>query len=133
VVGAGDGVMPAVRWQRAEGALVFAAALAILLQAWQPLPWWVALLAFFAPDLSFAGYLGGPKFGAAIYNAVHLYGFGAAVMALGAVQDQPWITSLGFLWLAHAGFDRMLGYGLKLPGGFQDTHLGRIGRGGATR
>ncbi|TGV30518.1 DUF4260 family protein, partial [Mesorhizobium sp. M8A.F.Ca.ET.142.01.1.1] len=24
--------------------------------------------------------------------------------------------------------DRALGYGLKLPTGFQDTHLGRIGR-----
>lgn len=29
---------------------------------------------------------------------------------------------------AHVGFDRALGYGLKLPTGFKDTHLGRIGR-----
>ena len=34
----------------------------------------------------------------------------------------------GGLWLAHVGIDRMLGYGLKQAGGFQDTHLGRIGR-----
>jgi hypothetical protein len=121
---------PAVGWQRVEGALVFVASLAILLQSWQPLPWWVALLAFFGPDLSFVGYLAGPRIGAAVYNAVHLYGFGAAVMAAGAVLDLPWITALGFLWLAHAGFDRMFGYGLKLTSGFQDTHLGRIGRGG---
>jgi hypothetical protein len=117
-------------WQRAEGALVFLGALAVLTQAWQPLAWWVAILAFFAPDLSFAAYLAGPKVGAAVYNAVHLYGFGLVVMALGALTDQPWITALGFLWLAHAGFDRMLGYGLKLTTGFQDTHLGRIGRNG---
>jgi hypothetical protein len=117
-------------WQRAEGALVFLGALAVLTQAWQPLAWWVAILAFFAPDLSFAAYLAGPKVGAAVYNAVHLYGFGLVVMALGALTDQPWITALGFLWLAHAGFDRMLGYGLKLTTGFQDTHLGRIGRKG---
>ncbi|WP_415635615.1 DUF4260 family protein, partial [Paracoccus aminovorans] len=26
------------------------------------------------------------------------------------------------------GIDRALGYGLKLPSGFRDTHLGRIGR-----
>lgn len=51
-------------------------------------------------------------------------------MALGALADQPWITALGFLWLAHAGFDRMLGYGLKLRTGFQDTHPGRIRRNG---
>jgi hypothetical protein len=48
----------------------------------------------------------------------------------GPEADQPWITAVGFLWLGHAGFDRMLGYGVKLPSGFQDTHLGRIGRGG---
>lgn len=120
----------AVGWQRAEGALVFVATLVVLVQAWQPLPWWGALLVFFAPDLSFAGYLAGPRIGAMVYNAVHLYGFGAAFVALGAVMDQPLITALGFLWLSHAGFDRMLGYGLKLPESFQETHLGRIGRGG---
>jgi hypothetical protein len=60
---------------------------------------------------------------------VHLYGFGLIVMALGALANLPWVTACGILWLAHAGFDRMLGYGLKLPSGFQDTHLGRIGRG----
>jgi hypothetical protein len=118
----------ALGWQRVEGALVFVSALAILTGTWQPLAWWVAVLVFFAPDLSFAGYLAGPRIGAVVYNAVHLYGFGAAVMALGALLDEPWITALGFLWLAHAGFDRMLGYGLKLPEGFQETHLGRIGQ-----
>jgi hypothetical protein len=29
---------------------------------------------------------------------------------------------------AHIGFDRALGFGLKLPTSFRDTHLGRIGR-----
>ena len=120
----------AILWQRAEGALVFMGALAILAQDLNPLVWWSALLIFFAPDLSFAAYLAGPKVGAAVYNAVHLYGFGLVVMALGWLADQPLITALGFLWLAHAGFDRMLGYGLKLASGFQDTHLGRIGRNG---
>ncbi len=120
----------ALLWQRVEGALVFLGALAILAQDWQPLAWWAAILIFFAPDLSFAGYLAGPRVGAAVYNAVHLYGFGLIVMALGALLDLPWITACGFLWLAHAGFDRMSGYGLKLSSGFQDTHLGRIGRNG---
>jgi len=121
--------MPAaVRWQRAEGALVLVTCVAVLRQPWQPLEWWVCLLVFFAPDLSFAGYLAGPRIGASVYNAVHIYGFGAAILALGAMMDLPWITTLGFLWLAHAGFDRMFGYGLKLPTAFQDTHLGRIGR-----
>lgn len=120
----------AVLWQRVEGALVLSAALVVLMQPWQPFAWWALLGAFFAPDLSFAGYLAGPRIGAFAYNLVHVYGFGAVVLALGAVLDQPWITALGFVWLAHSGFDRMLGYGLKLPEGFGHTHLGRIGREG---
>jgi hypothetical protein len=119
----------AILWQRAEGALVFLGALAILMLDWQPLVWWLALILFLAPDLSFAAYFAGSRVGAAAYNTVHHYGFGVIVMAVGALTDEPWITALGLLWLAHSGFDRMLGYGLKLPTGFQDTHLGRIGRG----
>ena len=34
----------------------------------------------------------------------------------------------GLIWIAHVGFDRALGYGLKYASGFGDTHLGRIGR-----
>jgi hypothetical protein len=129
--GAGGGArrVPAVLWQRVEGALVFLGCVVVLTGSWQPFAWWAALLWFFAPDLSFAGYLAGPRVGAVAYNLVHVYGFGAAVIAVGAATDLPWISALGFLWLGHSGFDRMLGYGLKLPSGFGDTHLGRIGRG----
>ncbi len=35
---------------------------------------------------------------------------------------------IALIWLVHISVDRALGYGLKLPGSFQDTHLGRIGR-----
>jgi hypothetical protein len=30
------------------------------------------------------------------------------------------------IWLAHIGGDRALGYGLKYPTGFEDTHLQRV-------
>ena len=33
------------------------------------------------------------------------------------------------IWVAHIAMDRALGYGLKLPTGFTDTHLGKIGKG----
>ena len=121
-------MMRAVGWQRAEGALVFAAGLALYASGGLGFGLWFSLLAFFAPDLTFAGYLAGPARGAQMYNAVHIYGFGAAVMALGALTGWPLLTALGLLWLAHSGFDRMLGYGLKLPEGFQHTHLGLIGK-----
>jgi Domain of unknown function (DUF4260) len=86
------------------------------------------LLIFFAPDLTFAAYLLGPRIGAFCYNAVHVYAFGAALFAIGLTVPVPLLAGLGGLWLAHSGFDRMLGYGLKSPEGFSVTHLGRIGR-----
>jgi hypothetical protein len=33
---------------------------------------------------------------------------------------------LALIWLAHIGADRALGYGLKYPTRFQDTHLQRV-------
>ena len=40
----------------------------------------------------------------------------------------PLILSIAMIWLAHIGFDRALGYGLKYASGFGFTHLGRIGK-----
>jgi hypothetical protein len=63
--------------------------------------------------------------------------FPAALLVLAAVLAWPNATSviatpLGTLAAAvalHIAIDRVLGYGLKLPSGFRDTHLGRIGHG----
>lgn len=40
---------------------------------------------------------------------------------------------LALIWFAHIGMDRALGYGLKYPSGFRETHLGRIGAPRASR
>jgi len=117
-----------ILWQRVEGALVFAAGLALFAASPAELSWGWALALFFAPDLSFAAYAVGPRAGAAAYNAVHLYALGALCLALGVLLAAPLIGALGALWLGHSGFDRMLGYGLKSRRGFNETHLGRIGR-----
>jgi len=115
-------------WQRIEAALVFVASLALFWQADSGLAWWLAAIVFFAPDLSFAGYAAGSRVGATVYNTVHVYAFGLVVLAIGAAASMPLLAGLGALWLAHSGFDRMLGYGLKSTEGFGVTHLGRIGK-----
>ncbi|MCA3509040.1 MAG: DUF4260 family protein [Rhodobacter sp.] len=51
-------------------------------------------------------------------------------MAPGALLGEHWLRAAGILALAHAGFDRMLGHGLKPGSGFRDTHPARIGRNG---
>jgi Domain of unknown function (DUF4260) len=90
--------------------------------------WWFFALLFLVPDLSMLGYLVNARVGAATYNALHNI---AGPLVLGA-SSLIIPTSDGLLisviWLAHIAFDRMLGYGLKMPSGFSDTHLGRIGR-----
>ena len=115
-------------WQRVEGALVFVAALALFATSGSDLPWWAALLLFFAPDLSFFTYAMGPRIGSWGYNLVHVYAFGLGLLAIGSLMALPLLVGLGALWLGHCGFDRMLGYGLKSETSFQDTHLGRIGK-----
>lgn len=89
---------------------------------------WLFVLAFFAPDLSFAAYRFGPLAGARAYNLVHSYASAALLGALGWFAGIDIFWQLGLIMAAHIGFDRSLGYGLKLASSFQDTHLGRIGR-----
>jgi hypothetical protein len=51
-----------------------------------------------------------------------------ALMTVGFVTASPLVLSVAIIWLAHIGFDRALGYGLKYANGFGFTHLGRIGK-----
>jgi len=111
---------------RVEGLALLIAMVA--LYAWQGTSWWLFAVLFFTPDLSFAGYLLGSRPGAIVYNTVHTTVVPGAVLGIGVALGQPLAVALALIWLAHIGFDRALGYGLKYPDGFGFTHLGRIGR-----
>jgi hypothetical protein len=50
------------------------------------------------------------------------------VRNFGEVCEFLTILLIAMIWLAHIGFDRALGYGLKYASGFGFTHLGRIGK-----
>lgn len=114
------------RWLRAEGVSALAGGAAAWVALGAPWPWFVVLL--LAPDLSMAGYLGGPHSGAIAYNVAHNWATGGLVIGLGLALSVPGLVLAGLILVAHTGIDRVLGYGLKYPTGFQDTHLGRIGR-----
>ena len=118
------------RWLRAEGLLV--AILCAAVYAKTESGWAIFALTFLAPDLALAAYLAGPRTGAAVYNAAHSY-LGPLVVALAAFMGAPrTLVPAACVWAAHIGFDRLLGYGLKYPTGFGNTHLGHLGR-AATR
>jgi hypothetical protein len=111
-------------WLRLEG--LMALVLASYLYALEGGSWLTFGVLFFAPDVSFAGYIGGPRVGAAVYNLAHSY-VGPLILAYTLLNVGAGLT-LALVWAAHIGFDRALGYGLKYPSAFGNTHLGRIGR-----
>ena len=114
-------------WLRAEGVAAFVAGL--VLYGWLG-GWWLAVVPLLLlPDASMIGYLRGPRLGAITYNLAHNWALGLAVLGLGLATDLTGIALAGAILIAHTGMDRALGYGLKLPTSFHDTHLGRIGRG----
>ncbi|HKG26815.1 MAG TPA: DUF4260 family protein, partial [Thermomicrobiales bacterium] len=48
-------------------------AVAVGIYAWHDGSWWLFAILFLAPDLSFLGYLGGPRTGTATYNLAHAF------------------------------------------------------------
>ncbi len=111
---------------RLEGLAVFAAALAVYSHLGAS---WLAFAALFlAPDLAMAAYLGGPRLGASVYNLAHSYVAPLALGAAGVALGSPVAPAIALVWIAHIGFDRALGFGLKYATGFGDSHLGRFGR-----
>jgi hypothetical protein len=112
---------------RAEQLATFAAGIVIWLANGGPA--WLLLPAWLLVDLSMVGYLGGPLLGSITYNAAHNAVLPIALLGLGWWSGVGWMVLAGGVILTHIGLDRALGYGLKLPTDFRDTHLGRIGRG----
>jgi hypothetical protein len=119
---------PLRTWLRLEG--LAALVTATLLYRQGGYSWWLYAALFLGPDLSFLGYLAGSRIGALAYNLAHAYIVPLGVIVAAALGALPWTlaTAGAQIWIAHIGFDRALGYGLKYPSGFSDTHLGRIGR-----
>jgi Domain of unknown function (DUF4260) len=109
---------------RLEGLVLFAAALALYLREDYSILLLVVL--FLAPDLSFVGLAGGERLGAVAYDVAHTY-VGPVLLASASLIGE-WTTGvqLGLIWLAHIGIDRALGYGLRYPDAFKDTHLQRV-------
>jgi Domain of unknown function (DUF4260) len=110
---------------RIEGAVAFAAALVLYGHA--GFSWPVFALLFLAPDLAMLAYVAGPRAGAAAYNLVHTHTTAIAVTLIGFFGGMPAATAVGLILIAHIGFDRALGFGLKYASGFGDSHFGRTG------
>ena len=115
-----------VALQRIEGGVLLALSLVLYWKAGRS--WLLYGLLILAPDLFALGYLRSPRAGAAAYSLGHTWLLPGILAGAGLIGGSALIASLAIIWFGHIGVDRMLGYGLKLPTAFQDTHLGRIGR-----
>jgi len=88
--------------------------------------WLMFAALFLVPDLSMIAYALGTGVGARIYNAVHTYTTPLVIGILGYALSRPLLETLCAIWIAHIGFDRLLGFGLKYGTAFKDTHLSRV-------
>jgi hypothetical protein len=88
--------------------------------------WGLLALLFLGPDLFILGYLIDAKWGAVFYNLVHTYVGPVVLLLISFMLPAPQLTPYGLIWLAHLGLDRMLGFGLKYPTVFKDTHLQHV-------
>jgi hypothetical protein len=114
------------RWLRLEGLVILVAGAVAFARLGGDLLWF--LPAMLVPDLAIAGYLGGPRIGALVYNFVHNWATGLIVAGAGLALGATPLALAGVVLIAHTGMDRAAGYGLKFVTGFGDTHLGRIGK-----
>lgn len=79
-------------------------------------------------DVFMVGYLISDKVGAYAYNIGHSFIAPSVLLMIGTATEYRIGVGLSLIWIAHIGMDRVLGYGLKLTTGFNDTHLGHIGK-----
>jgi uncharacterized protein DUF4260 len=112
---------------RTEGIAVIA--LAVVLYAKSGQSWWIFAALLLAPDLFMLCYLINAKVGAFGYNVVHSYFLPLIAAALILVFDRAGLLPYVWIWLAHIGMDRSLGYGLKYKTAFARTHLGELNSG----
>jgi hypothetical protein len=61
--------------------------------------------------------------GAVAYNTLHTYVDPLALGTIGLLAGSDRSVQIALIWFAHIGVDRLLGYGLKYPTAFKDTHF----------
>ena len=88
--------------------------------------WLLFALLLFAPDVAMIGYVRDVKTGSTVYNLGHTLAFSLALVAIGAAAASTLAVQLGLIWTAHIALDRVLGYGLKYPTTFKDTHMQHV-------
>ncbi len=100
--------------------------LSVALYGWYGEGWLLFAALFLAPDVAALGYLAGNGPGTTAYNLAHTLGIPILLATVGLMGDDTRVVAIALIWSAHITFDHLIGYGLKYPGSFKDTHLNRV-------
>jgi Domain of unknown function (DUF4260) len=109
---------------RVEGLVVFT--LSLFCYRELGAPWSRFVLLFLVPDLFMVGYFISVRTGSQLYNLAHTYIFPLGLASVALYEHRAAYLTVALIWIAHIGGDRALGYGLKYPTFFKDTHLQRV-------
>jgi Domain of unknown function (DUF4260) len=109
---------------RMEGFLILA--VSVLLYWQMHFGWLMFAILLLMPDISMVGYLCGVKIGASVYNLVHTLIGPLLLIGFSLLTARTSLLAYGLIWTAHIGMDRVMGFGLKYPTNFKDTHLQRV-------
>ena len=113
-------------WLRLEGLAAFVVGVALYGASGGN--WLLLIPLLLVPDISAIGFLASQRIGTFTYNLLHNWVPGIVTLGIGVWLASPAVLLAAAILIAHVGMDRAVGYGLKLPSSFHDTHLGRMGR-----
>jgi len=88
--------------------------------------WWLFAVLLLTPDVGMIGYTVNTKIGAITYNLFHHLLIAFIVLALGYFMELQIVFMYGWIMVTHIGMDRIMGYGLKYPDAFKNTHLDKL-------
>ena len=88
--------------------------------------WIIFLVLLLAPDIFMVGYLKNSRIGSTTYNIGHIYTWPIILIIIGVLITLNILILINLIWIAHISMDRAIGYGLKSPNDFKETHMQKI-------
>ncbi len=88
--------------------------------------WGIFFLLLLWPDSAMLVYVVNKRAGIIAYNILHTYALPISLILLSLLLAWSPGIQIALIWFAHIGLDRLVGYGLKYPNEFKDTHLNRV-------
>ena len=98
---------------RIEEAAMTAIGIFLIARMNMDLSWWIYILLFLSPDISFIGFAFGERTGNTIYNLFHFKAIAVILWIFGIILTMNYLALMGLMMFAHASFDRLVGFNLR--------------------